>query len=149
MNTNPTLMVANSTRHKEDLLYKDLSYKLVGCFYEVYNTLGPAHKEQIYHKALCLEFRSKGISFDDKKRLKIKYKDVDIGIYEPDFIIEDKIIVEIKSMLQILKVIENQLYYYLRGTNYKLGYLVNFGAEKLDIRRRIYEKARSIRVNSR
>lgn len=141
-------MVANLERNKQDLLYKDLAYKLVGCFYEVYNTLGPAHKEQIYHKALCLEFKSKNISFNDKKRLKVSYKNIDIGIYEPDFIIEDKIIVEIKSMLQLPKVTENQLYYYLRGTDYKLGYLVNFGTEKLDIRRRIYDRARFIRVNS-
>ncbi len=131
---------------KQDLLYKDLAYTMVGCFYAVYNELGPGHKEQIYHKALALEFKSKGISFDDKKRLKVKYKGQEIGIYEPDFIIEDKIIVEIKSLLQIPSVSEKQLYYYLRGTNYKLGYLVNFGAEKLDIKRRIYDSAR---INSR
>jgi GxxExxY protein len=149
MNTNPTLIVANLNQNKQDLLYKDLAYKLVGCFYEVYNTLGPAHKEQIYHKALSLELKSRGISFSDKKRLKVKYKDKDIGIYEPDFVIEDKIIVEIKSLLQMPNVFENQLYYYLKATKYKLGYLVNFGTEKLDIRRRIYDKARYIRVNSR
>lgn len=96
MNANPTLIVANSKKCEETLLYKELAYK-----------------------------------------------------YEPDFIIEDKIIVEIKSMLLMPEVIENQLYYYLRGTNYKLGYLVNFGTEKIDIRRRIYEKARYISVNSR
>lgn len=130
----------------EKIIYKELSYKLVGCFYEVYNALGPGHKEQIYHEALALEFKSKGISFDDKKRLKVEYKGQEIGIYQPDFIIEDKIIVEIKSLLQMPKVFEKQLYYYLRGTDYKLGYLVNFGAEKLEIRRRTYDTAR---MNSR
>lgn len=130
----------------EKVIYKELSYNLVGCFYEAYNSLGPGHKEQIYHKALILEFKSKGICFDDKRRLKVKYKGQEIGIYQPDFIIEDKIIVEIKSLLQIPKVFEKQLYYYLRGTEYKLGYLVNFGAEKLEIRRRIYDTAR---INSR
>ena len=119
---------------------------MVGCFYAVYNELGPGHKEQIYHKALTLELKSKGISFNDKKRLKVKYKGQEIGIYEPDFIIEDKIIVEIKSLLQMPNVFEKQLYYYLRGTEYKLGYLVNFGTERLDIRRRVYDTAR---VNSR
>lgn len=119
---------------------------MVGCFYAVYNALGPGHKEQIYHKALTLEFKSKGISFNDKKRLKVKYKEQEIGIYQPDFIIEDKIIVEIKSLLQMPTVFEKQLYYYLRGTEYKLGYLVNFGTEKLEIRRRIYD---TVRINSR
>ena len=124
------------------VLYKDLSYKLVGCFYKAYNTLGPAHKEQIYHKALSTEFKLQGISFIENKKLPIKYAEIVIGTYQPDFIIEDKIIVEIKSVLQFPKVFEKQLYYYLRGTNYKLGYLVNFGAEKIQIKRRIYETVR-------
>lgn len=127
---------------EEKIIYKDLAYKIVGCFFEAYNTLGPAHKEQIYHKTLAMEFESKNISFNDRKRLKVKYKGREIGICEPDFIIEDKIIVEIKSLLQLPKVFEKQLYYYLRGTDYKLGYLVNFGAEKLDIWRRVYDTAR-------
>ena len=131
---------------KQDLLYKDLAYRIVGCFYEAYNVLGPAHKEQIYHKALALEFKSKDISFSDKKRLKVRYKGKEIGVYEPDFVIEDKIVVEIKSLLHMPGVFEKQLYYYLRGTDYKLGYLVNFGTEKLDIRRRIYD---SVRTDSR
>ena len=65
---------------------------------------------------------------------------------------DEKIIIEIKSVLNMPKAFENQLYYYLRGSNYKLGYLVNFGNEHIDIRRRIYEKGRindQIRVNQR
>ncbi|MDP2922815.1 MAG: GxxExxY protein [Candidatus Omnitrophota bacterium] len=132
-------MVADS---KGDFLYKDLSYKLIGCFYGVYNELGPAHKEQIYHEALKVIFTEEHIPHDEKKRLKIKFRDKEIGIYEPDFIIDNKIIVEIKSVLNLPKVFEKQLYYYLRGTDYKVGYLVNFGNEKIDIRRRIYESVR-------
>ncbi|MDP2939988.1 MAG: GxxExxY protein [Candidatus Omnitrophota bacterium] len=125
---------------EKKILYKDLSYKIVGCFYNVFNELGPAHKEQIYHEALRIEFKSNRIEFDDNKKLAVKYKGQGIGVYQPDFIIEDKIIVEIKSVLQMPKVFEKQLYYYLRGTKYSLGYLVNFGGEKLEIERRIYDK---------
>ena len=127
---------------KGDFLYKDLSYKVIGCFYDVYNELGPAHKEQVYHEALKISFEEKGIQFEDKKRLKIKFRGKNVGIYEPDFIVDDKIIIEIKSVLNMPKVFENQLYYYLRGTDYKLGYLVNFGNEHIDIRRRIFDKVR-------
>jgi GxxExxY protein len=123
-------------------LYKDLSYKIIGCFYEVYNELGPAHKEQIYHEALKIAFGEKNIEYKENKRLKIKFRGKDIGVYEPDFVIEDKIIIEIKSVLNMPKVFEKQLYYYLRGTDYKVGYLVNFGNEEIDIRRRVYEIAR-------
>ena len=136
-------MHADIRRFMTDLLYKDLSYKIIGCFYEVYNELGPAHKEQIYQEALKLAFEENKIKYEDKKRLKIKFKGKDIGIYEPDFIIDNKIIIEIKSLLNMPKVFEKQLYYYLRGTNYNVGYLVNFGNEKLDIRRRVYETART------
>ena len=127
---------------KENFLYKDLSYKVIGCFYDVYNELGPAHKEQIYHEALKIVFEDKRMPFGDKKRIKIKFRGKNVGIYEPDFIIDDKIIIEIKSVLNMPKVFENQLYYYLRGTDYKSGYLVNFGNEHIDIRRRVFDEVR-------
>jgi GxxExxY protein len=133
-------MVADSNKL---FLYRDLSYRIRGCFYDVYNELGPAHKEQIYQEALKLVFKEKDIKFKDNKRLKIEFKGKEIGVYQPDFVIEDKIIIEIKSVLQMAKVFEQQLYYYLRGTDYKVGYLVNFGSEKIDIRRRVYESARN------
>ena len=136
----------------ENILYKDLSYRIVGCFYDVYNELGPAHKEQVYHEALAILFKELGIAFISKKRLPIHFKGKRIGTYEPDFVVDEKIIIEIKSVLNMPKAFENQLYYYLRGSNYKLGYLVNFGNEHIDIRRRIYEKGRindQIRVNQR
>lgn len=127
----------------KNFLYKDLSYKLVGCFYDVYNELGPAHKEQVYHEALKIVFDEKEIKYKDKPRLKIQFRAKNIGIYEPDFIVENKIIIEIKSLLNMPKVFEKQLYYYLRGTEYKIGYLINFGNERIDIRRRVYESARA------
>ena len=130
--------------HKDDkFLYKELSYKLVGCFYDAYNELGPAHKEQIYHEALEILFKEKDVRFESKKRIPIKFKGKSIGVYEPDFVIENKIIIEIKSVLSMPKVFESQLYYYLRGSSYKIGYLVNFGNEHIDIRRRVYDEARS------
>lgn len=123
-------------------LYKDLSYKLVGCFYDVYNELGPAHKEKIYHEALKMAFDEKRLRYKSKSKIKLKFKEKYIGTYEPDFIIENKIIVEIKSLLHLPNVFEKQLYYYLRSTNYKVGYLVNFGDEKIDMRRRVYDSLR-------
>jgi GxxExxY protein len=121
----------------EKILYKDLSYKIVGCVYKVYNALGPGHREDIYHKALEIEFKAQELQFVSKKKLKIKYADIEVGIYEPDFIVEDKIILEIKSVLLMPKVFELQLYHYLKGSDYRVGYIINFGSDKIDIRRRI------------
>jgi len=128
--------------------YEELTYKIRGAFYEVYNTLGPGFKEEIYHQALVKEFTLRKIPFVEKKRLIITYKNEKVGIYEPDFIIDEKVLVEIKSVLIMPKIFETQLYYYLKGSDYKLGFLVNFGAEKLDIRRRVYETARNQRSSA-
>ncbi|MBU1087512.1 MAG: GxxExxY protein [Candidatus Omnitrophica bacterium] len=130
------LICPNQTE-KEPILYKELAYETVGCFYNVYNALGPGHKELIYQKALGIEFDNKKITYCSQKKLAIEYDGKKIGTYEPDFVIDDKIIVEIKSVLIMPQVFEKQLFYYLRGSKYRLGYLINFGSDKIDIRRRI------------
>lgn len=127
-----------------DLLYKELAYKVVGCFYSVHNELGPGYKESIYHKALSIEFENNKINFTEEKRITITYHGRKAGIYKPDFIVDDKILVEIKAVDFMPKVYEEQLYTYLKGTKYKLGYLVNFGSSKIEIRRRIYETAKAL-----
>lgn len=126
----------------EKILYKDLSYKIVGCIYEVYNKIGSGFKESVYHNALKIEFNDKNVEFEDQPQLPITYKGKKIGTYVPDFVIEDKIILELKSVEFMPKIFESQLYNYLKGTTYNLGYIVNFGGNKIDIRRRIFEKAR-------
>ena len=114
-----------------DLIYKDLAYKAVGCFYNVYNELGPGYKESIYRKALAIEFETNKISFTEEKHIPITYRSKKVGIYVPDFIVYEKVIIEIKAVDIMPKVFEEQLYTYLKGTKYKLGYLVNFGSDKM------------------
>lgn len=126
----------------EKLLYKDLSYKIVGCIYEVYNKIGSGFKESVYHNALKIEFKDRNIGYIDQPQLPIMYKAKKIGTYIPDFVIEEKIILELKSVEFMPKIFESQLYNYLKGTKYNLGYIVNFGGSKIDIRRRIFDKAR-------
>jgi len=134
-------------RKVSDLIYRDLAYKIVGCFYNVYNELGPGFKEAVYHKALAIEFDIQGIPWEGEKRIAIKYKNKNAGYYTPDFVIDGKIVVEIKAVDNMPDLYETQLYYYLKGTTYKLGYLINFGSSKIDIRRRIYETTRKISEN--
>lgn len=120
------------------LEYEKISYQIRGLIFEVYNTLGPGFKETIYHNALTEEFKKRGLPFEDKKKIRIEYKGKVVGVYEPDFIVEDKIIIEIKSVENMPKIFEKQLYSYLKSAHYKVGLLVNFGADKLEIIRRIY-----------
>lgn len=119
-------------------LYKELTYKIIGALYEVHNCLGSFHKENIYHKAVALEFESRGLSFTEEARLPIQYKGKKIGAYQPDFIVEDKVILEIKAVPVIVKPMLDQAFYYIKGTKYKLVLLANFGTSKLTIKRRIY-----------
>ncbi|MBI3638662.1 GxxExxY protein [Candidatus Wolfebacteria bacterium] len=131
-----------------DLLYPELSYNIVGAIYEVWRALGSAFKESVYQKSLEEEFKNRNISFFNQKRIPIFYNDKKVGFYIPDFVIEDKILLEIKHQPYLTLQDKKQVWYYLKGTDYKLLLLVNFGGEKLEVFRRIYDKAR-FRNNSR
>ena len=82
----------------DNFLYEDLSYKIRGCVFTVYNNLGFGHKEDIYQKALALEFKNANVNFTEQTNLPIIYQDKKIGMYKPDFIIDGKIILEIKAV---------------------------------------------------
>ena len=127
---------------KRGLLYEELTYKIRGAMYEVHKALGPGHKEVVYQKALASEFESRKIPFAREKVLNVLYKDKKVGIYKPDFIVDNKVIIEIKAIPFLVRDAEIQMSYYLRGTQYELGLLVNFGSQHLDIRRRIYSANR-------
>jgi GxxExxY protein len=119
-------------------LYKDLTYKIIGALYEVHKELGNVHKEIIYHKALATELNNRHIPFVEETAIDVKYKGKKIGLYRPDFIIDEKVILEIKVAPMITKAMQDQVYYYVKGTKYKLLLLANFGTTKLGIKRLIY-----------
>lgn len=124
------------------LLYKDLTYKIRGALFEVRKTIGLGHKENVYHNALKEEFRNKNIAFESEKIVDIYYKRKKVGTYCPDFVVENKIIVELKALPQLGRLQYTQMWNYLKGTKYKLALLVNFGSTDLEIKRVIYDKAR-------
>ena len=131
-----------SADKKGKLLYEELTYRVRGAMFVVHTELGPVHKESLYQKALAKEFSERGISFSREKGLDISFKEEKIGVYRPDFIVEDKVVIEVKAVPFLARNAEVQMSYYLRGTGYELGLLVNFGAKRLDIRRRIYSHLR-------
>lgn len=131
---------------EDGFLYKDLTYKIRGVLFDVRKKLGLGHKEQIYHSALEIELENAGLSFESKKNLPISYGDKKIGVYQPDFIIENKVLIELKALPKIAKQQEEQLWSYLKGCDYKLALLVNFGSGDLEIKRVVYDSARSASV---
>ena len=123
---------------KREGLYKDLTYKIIGALYAVHNELGSVHKENIYCEAIAIELSDKKINFEREKTLPVVYKKKKIGVYRPDFIIEDKVILEVKVASVITRSMMDQIYYYVKGSKYKLVLLANFGTSKSTIKRRIY-----------
>ena len=108
------------------IIYPKLSYKINGCLFEVYKELGPGHREKLYQQALKKEFENNRIGFKSQIPIEIRYKQNPIGKYYLDFLIENKIILEIKVGSYFLKRNLEQILDYLKSSNLKLGIIANF-----------------------
>lgn len=131
-----------------DFLYEDESYKIRGSCFNVYNALGGGIKEIIISRALAKELQSKGLVVENQVRIDVFYHSEKVGIYIPDFVVSNKIIIEIKSKPFTTKEDEKQFWGYLKGSKYKLGFLVNFGSRRLFIRRFVHTQ-KQISMNQR
>lgn len=133
------MMNSNENR----ILYKDLSYKLQGLFFDIQNDLGSGHKESIYQKALEKVLIGAEIKFTKEPSIKIySKKDEFLGLYRPDFLVEDKIIIELKAIKNIPREELVRVYDYLRNSEYELAYLVNFSSPRIYIKRYIFTNDR-------
>ena len=128
------------TKSGKPLLYEKESYKLRGLWMEIYNSLGPGHKESVYGNAFEKQLKKKKIPYKREPVLELIFEGEKMGTYRPDFIVWNKIIVEFKSLEFIPKVFIKKVYQYLRVSKHKLAFIVNFGAPNLEIKRRIYDK---------
>ena len=112
-----------------EVLYKDEAYQIIGACMEVYNELGCGFLEAVYQEALAYEFEDRGIPFSREKDLSISYKDRVLKTgYRSDFVLFDKIILEVKAKDELISKDGSQVINYLNATSYKLGILVNFGS---------------------
>ena len=145
MQTNANI---NTKKRESALLYPKLSYLIQGCVFEIRKQYGPGQKEIIYQRLLEEKLVNKGLRVEKEKRINVYSQDSGkvIGIYQPDLLIEEKILLEIKSSKFTTKTDEKQLYYYLRNNQYELGYL-----PRLFIKRIVYSNSKKpyLSVNSR
>jgi GxxExxY protein len=124
--------------NNEKWLHKPLTEQIIGAAMEVHRTLGPGFLEYVYQEALCYELRLKKISYELQKDLDIYYKDIVISKkYTPDLLIEDSVIVEIKATSALTNNDEAQLINYIKASKKRIGLLINFGSQSLEIKRRI------------
>jgi GxxExxY protein len=126
----------------EGLIYQEETYKIRGACFKVWKEFGGAFKESVIENALVIELQEMGFRVDCQKKITLQYKGKKVGTYIPDIIINDKILIELKSKPFITREDQRQFWLYLKATDYKLGLLINFGPDKLTINRRIYDKAR-------
>lgn len=112
--------------------YNELTYEIRSAVFEVFKELGPGLLESIYESALCFELEERGLSIKSQLSLPVIYKKKDLGLgYRIDILVEDLVIIEIKSVEQIKNVHKKQLLTYLKLTNKKIGLLVNFNTDFL------------------
>lgn len=109
----------------------EITEKIIGCAIEVHRTLGPGLLESIYEKALCYELESKGILFKSQVLVPVIYKNSCMGELRLDLVVEDRVIVELKSVERNDPVFKAQLMSYMKLTDKKLGLLINFNVPLL------------------
>lgn len=125
------------------LLYEDESFKIRGAAFEVYKQLGCGHKEIVYQKAMSEAMMEKGLEVEREKRLPVFFNGKQVGTYTPDALVNKAIINEYKAKPFVSKQDVDQFWHYLTGTNYELGFLINFGKPGgVEITRRVYQTAR-------
>jgi len=118
--------MGNALKLEEKILYKDLSYEIVGSAFIVFNELGPGHLEKVYEKALAKEFEKRKIKFLRQVYFPVKFNNAIVGENRFDFLVEDKIIVELKTGSYFPRGNIEQVNKYLAAKNLKLAILLNF-----------------------
>ena len=107
--------------------YEELTRKIIGCAYKVFNQLGFGFLESVYRKAMVIELEKAGLKVDEERPLEVYYDDIVVGKFSLDLFVEDTIVVELKSVQRLLIEHEVQLVKYLKGVKRDIGLLINFG----------------------
>ncbi|MBT4722141.1 GxxExxY protein [Candidatus Falkowbacteria bacterium] len=118
-----------------EVLYKELSFEIVGVLFDVYNELGPNHPEKFYQKAVAKGLKTKSIKFIEQVYIKLEYQEERVGFYYLDFQIEDKIVLELKVKPRFQTCDYDQVKKYLIANNLKLGILATFTHDGVKFKR--------------
>jgi len=125
---------------------KTISERVISCAFEVSNRLGVGFLEAVYENALCVELERQGIQFEQQMPVDVVYRDIIVGFYVVDLLIEKKLLVELKALTQLNRQHDAQVMNYLKATGVKVGLLLNFGTSKLGIRRIVWQYKETERI---
>lgn len=131
MDSNTDRMKSNKTR----LVLPELSYKIMGALFKVHNELGPTLLEKYYQRAIAKELEKQGLKFNREVPIELAYNGESIGRYFLDFLVEDKVVLEIKAQRSYNPKFFKQVLAYLRSTHLPLAIIANFRRPKLEYKR--------------
>ncbi len=116
-----------------------ITKRIIGCCFEVHKEIGPGFNEKIYHNALKLLFEKNGLRFETEKEFEVFYLNKKVGSFRTDLIVENQVIVEIKSLAGNIPIIfEHQLISYLKASSLHVGLLINFGNKSCQVKRVVF-----------
>jgi len=127
--------MTNSKLRREDLVYPELCFKIVGVLFEVYNELGYGHSEKVYQKAVAIALKNAGLKFTEQKYYPLMFQGEKIGSGYFDFIVEEIIVLELKKGDRFVKAHIDQVNEYLVSNKLKLGILAYFAPRNLHYKR--------------
>lgn len=127
---------------KEDLIEKDLRYKIIGCAMKVHNEIGHGFREKTYENAMCVEFEEIKLSCSNQKEYPIYYHNKLVDNFIPDLVVEEKIIVELKTVENIIDAHIAQILNYLRVTGIEVGLIINFKHPEIKWKALVLERTR-------
>jgi GxxExxY protein len=123
----------------EEFLYKDLTYKIIGIAMDIHRELNSGFLEAVYEEAMIDELKDAKIPFENQVKLNIYYKGKKLKKqYQADFIVDKKIVVELKGINKLTEIDDAQMINYLKATRLKVGLLLNFGRKSLEWKRIVY-----------
>lgn len=118
-----------------DLVEPELSFQIVGALFDVFNALGTGHRETIYQRALSEAFQERGLFVNKEVYAPLRFRNKIIGRWRLDFLVENRIVVEVKRGERIMRPDILQVLEYLKTNNLKLGILANFAPDGLQLKR--------------
>jgi GxxExxY protein len=123
---------------QKDFSLQPITEQIIGAAFEVHNVLGYGFLEKVYQRAMQVELQLRGVKVELEPQIKVQFKGVIVGDYAADLMVADKIVVELKTDAVYQSAHEAQLLNELLGTGIKLGYLINFGRERVEYKRMVF-----------
>lgn len=117
--------------------YKELTERIIGCAYRVYNRMGFGFLESVYEKCMLIELRKAGLDTESQQPIRVQYDGEVVGDFIADILVSDTVILELKSVRKLVEAHEVQLVNYLVATGKPVGLLINFGETRAEVKRKV------------